>query len=384
MPITTLRASGNNQYDQMTDAERASFGSAQSAQDFVLRKRLQDEAIARQEADRVRGETSAERINAANLASQREIGGTFTERERLADERNARLIAPQMEALKQAAEERRLAREEDAPMRELTKRLIGDLTGQLGGASMQYGVTAGGQPSVGVLGGASMGAPATGGGMDMKKLRQVGRSIGLNIPESEDEQIARSIKNAHITSLMAKVERGGRGAQEASDELQKSFNVSMPVSAYADTSRPVPQAINREYIQQSALKEAQDFTTKAMNTLGFNPTDDDIETLVKSRDELVNSITAENPDISIEDARTGANRMMDDILKQGKSGMGWGPGWIKKARQRLGTVDKPFVAADMFGTQEAPSPIKTPSLGITDFVSPIPGLIGGASRMLGR
>lgn len=119
MAYDTINALGHNTYGQMSDVERANFGSQQSAQDFILRKRLQDEALARNEASQLRGETAAERMNAANIASNRELGGTFAEKQAAADAAANRIAAPEMEKLRLMQQYHQEDRGDAAPQREL-------------------------------------------------------------------------------------------------------------------------------------------------------------------------------------------------------------------------------------------------------------------------
>jgi len=87
MPITTLRASGNNQYGQLTDAERAAEAERRRMDDWVMRRQLQDSAaqVQRegiQSGERIAGmgESGADRRQAAALKAQMDMGGTFDQR----------------------------------------------------------------------------------------------------------------------------------------------------------------------------------------------------------------------------------------------------------------------------------------------------------------
>ncbi len=102
MAYDLLNALGNNQYGVMSDVDKANFGSQQSAQDFILRKRLQDEAYQRTQGDEAARLAAEQAMQGKALAAQKEIGGTFDQKNAAETARANLLISPQMEALKQS------------------------------------------------------------------------------------------------------------------------------------------------------------------------------------------------------------------------------------------------------------------------------------------
>ncbi len=146
MPYDTLRASGNNQYGQMTDVEKANFNSQQSAEDYILRKRMQDDALAAAAAQQKAGFGQQDSIQAKDFAQGLLTGGTFEAKNQFSRDQLDRAQAPAMVE----ARLREKAYNDQAPQRDIESFFLSNMLKGMGG---------GGAPGAA----ASPGAPATSG-----------------------------------------------------------------------------------------------------------------------------------------------------------------------------------------------------------------------------
>lgn len=111
MPITTVRASGDNSYDDLTDLEKVAEQNRQRVEENLLRMHLQDRAqsdAARIAAMQEAGQTSRLGMSLEGqrglqgdvLAAQREMGGTFGEKTAAEQALDAQRGAREMERTK--------------------------------------------------------------------------------------------------------------------------------------------------------------------------------------------------------------------------------------------------------------------------------------------
>lgn len=304
MAITTLRASGNNQYGQMTDVERANFSSQEKAADWILRKRLQDEAMARGEAQQDEALTAQERMNERTLASNERTGGTFAEREAGATARQERAMSPQLEALKFQREQAGLERQDAQPGKDYDNEIVRQRMDFLKG----------------------------GGGFSDPKIAERARYrviAGGDLPSDPVDEVLRQL----IPALAAQGAQSGDLSQIPAllNALKTGDAANLPASF-----GPTPQAIGLEDVKSMAKDRALKFGERDAATFGFNPEQSDVDDLVQQRDDLAKAIKASQPRISDQDARSAANKYLDEELN--KNANRWGTGWIKTARQALGLI----------------------------------------------
>lgn len=304
MAITTLRASGNNQYGQMTDVERANFGSQQNAADWILRKRLQDEAAARDEAQREAALTAQERMQERSLAAQERMGGTFEARQAADDARQERAMSPALEALKFQQEQARLAREDTQPQRDYEKQKIGLRAGLF-------------------TDGLAFSDPKV---RDRAMYREV---TGGDLPADPVDEVLRQL----IPALAA------QGAQSGDLSQLPALLNALRTGSVADLPTsfgPTPQAMSLEDVKNIAKNRALKFGERDAATFSLDPEQSDVDDLVQQRDDLARAIKASQPRIADRDARATANKYLDEELN--KNADRWGTGWIKAARQALGII----------------------------------------------
>lgn len=306
MPTDFLNAMGHNQYGVMSDTEKASFGSAQQAQDFILRKRLQDEALAHEDAIRNQGLTAQERMQQQSIAAQKEIGGTFADRSALEDKRLDRQLSPQMEALRQAGQHYTDERSDTQGTRDFNNEILKLRSGLLSGQ-----------------GGVQFSDPK------IAERARYATLTGQALPESPEDKLIQQV----IASLAGQAAGGGD-----MDALKGLFGAakSGDITKIPTNIGPAPQALDTDQIQASTLGRAKSFAERDAATIGFDPTMDDVKSLVKQRDDLANSLKAKQPRISQQQAIDAANRLIDDELEKQAGHMG--TGWIRTARQALGLL----------------------------------------------
>ncbi len=314
MAIDTLRASGNNQYGQMSDLERANFGSQQQAQDFILRKRMQDEALAHEDAIRNQGLSAQERMQATALAAQKDMTGSFQDRSALEDKRLERTISPQMEALRQSQSRYDTEHGDTQGKRDFESEILKQRVGLLSGT-----------PGMGFT------------DPKIAERARYATLTGQELPESPEDKLIQQV----IASLAGQAAGGGDigalkgllGAAKSGDINQIPTNIG-----------PEPQARSLEDIQGIATSNAARFAKSDASTIGWNPTRDDINIIVKQRDDLAKALKARTPRISDMQARDAANQIIDEQLAPQAGSVG--TGWIKALRQQLGLLpsDEPAAA----------------------------------------
>ncbi len=359
MAYDTINALGHNTYGQMTDVDKANFNSQQSAEDYILRKRMQDDALKAAADAQQRGFGQQDTVQSKDFAQQLLTGGTFGEREGRIDARQDRVVAPAL--LREQNDEAWKQKEwaQGAPERELKTRLMGEFTNGIfpTGGTATPGTALGTAP-----GGAPGAAPGSAPGYDRKRLADIAAFLGHQLPADPNEVRQQHIQDVQDMLAMQNVQNNGRNSGAASAYLKKR-GIDMPTDVFADTSKPIPTGLDLSYVKDSAISRAKEFAHNASKTFGWNPTDDDVDAVVKSRDELRDALTASNPDISIENATMAANKMIDDQLKGADKGMGAGPGWVTKLRQRLGVSSSPLEPLKMFDQQEPAPRVGNSTLG---------------------
>ncbi len=241
MAYDTLRASGNNQYGAMSDVDKANFGSQQSAQDWVLRKRLQDEVLAKNDTNEAARLAAEQAMQARALAAQQAMGGTFAEKGTQA-ERLAKLGADQAYGLADR-QNAPLMREQDFKEKNYNdEHFLDHFINQ----AIQQAAGGGAPAAAGMPGAPSMtpakpgvSAPATSGmsGMagafqDPSFLKQIVRGK-LGLGQDPDEADKRELNKVMIGHAMEMASNPDPRVRAQGANLLKQHGVNLPASGFA-------------------------------------------------------------------------------------------------------------------------------------------------------
>ncbi len=286
MAYDTIRASGNNQYGQMSDVDRANFGSQQSAQDFILRKRLQDEALAKSDTNEAARLAAEQAMQDKALAAQQAMGGSFAERSALEDKRLDRSLSPQMEMLRQQEEHYKTQQEQGAPARELEAAKL----------RMRLGL----YPKDGAAGSFQM----------TPELQKRAFEHELGLGESPDVAFQRGLSEKIISALAGRAAEGGDvgelqgilGAAKTGDLTKipqnlaaKDIQSSQAIESYQGTP-------NYQFSLDDIIKTAQDVRRGKASP----------DEVVAKRDAMVNELVKRRVDPAT--AKSIINQQLDKAL----------------------------------------------------------------------
>lgn len=302
MPQTFYTAYDTSGQTKLTDMDMLNEQRRREMSDQAFRGALlnnqnsmQREGWGRQNALQGNALSAQDRIAQGNNATQLAIGGSFQDRtaanQALASQqmRPAQTLADLEISKWQAGAGARSS--QDALAAELNNAKLGAIRGGLGGQ----------------------------GGQGNQRL--MAALMGINQDQLEDP-----------TDRILKNELAKRFASGDLDPQQYKAAVTGDLSV---VPRKEATAISPEQQIASLQSDVERFGQQDSATFGFDPTEEDVQRLIKQRDQAAQALRAQNPRLSPEKALEGANYYIEESLKKGGTDKRWGTEWIKRLREAM-------------------------------------------------
>ncbi len=317
MPQTVYTAFDTGGQTKLTDMDQVAERRRQEAQDQAFRgallnnqNNMQREGWDRQNAMTQQGLTAQERIAAANNANQLAMGGSFQDRTAA----NAAQLSAQMRPAQTLADLEREKWGAGAALRDA------ESAGKVKRLSFENGIfdqisgggAAGGQP------------------IDPKQLRLAMAFMNKdpNLLQDPNDNYARELIKSQVAA----------GTVDPVDAM-----AALKSGNYGGMPRKQVSAIAPEQ-QVSALESrVSGFGEKDAATFGFDPTENDVQDIVRQRDQVAQALKSQRPQLSPEQAMEGANWIIEQRLLPNQDR--WGTEWIGRLRQALRSGAAPAAQA---------------------------------------
>ena len=302
MPQQTFTPFDTAGQTKLTDMDQLAEQRRREMQDQAFRgallnnqNNMQREGWGRQDALQGNALSAQERIAQGNNATQLQMGGSFQDRTAA----NQALAAQQMRPAQTMADLQTQQWQEGSGLRQSGNAL----SQEINNAKL----------------GAIRGGMAGGGG----NQRLAAALMGVNPDQLEDPQ-DRMVRAATLQALSQRL---------ASGELDPGQFSAAAKGDYSAIPKRQVTAIAPE--QQIAALEgtAQRFGERDAATFGFDPTEEDVGSIIRQRDQVAQALKSQRPQLSDEQAKEGANFYIEQ--KIAPNAERWGTGWIQRLREAL-------------------------------------------------
>ncbi len=300
MPQTSYTAYDTNGQTKLTDMDMLNEQRRREMSDQAFRGALlnnqngmQREGWGRQDALQNNALGAQERISQGNNATQLAMGGSFQDR---------------------TAANQALASQQSRPAQTLADLETSKWNSGAGARSSADALAA-------ELNNAKLGAIRGGLGGGQGNPRLMAALMGINPDQMEDP-----------TDRILKAELAKRFAAGELDPQQYKSAVGGDLTALP---RKEVTAISPEQQIASLQGDVERFGQQDAATFGFDPTEEDVQRLIKQRDQAAQALRAQNPRLSPEKAMEGANYYIEESLKKGGTDKRWGTEWIKRLREAM-------------------------------------------------
>ncbi len=303
MPQTSYTAYDTTGQTKLTDMDQVAEQRRREMQDQAFRgallnnqNNMQREGWGRQDAMQQAGLTAQERISAANNANQLAMGGSFQDRSAANRENTMLQMSPALQAIQlqkdQWGEGAGLRGSQNALTQEINTAKLNAIRGGIGG-------TGGGNP------------------------RLAAALMGINPEQLEDPQ-DRMVRQTVAQALAQRLASGDINPQQFQAGVKGD---------YSGIPQKQISAISPEQQVGALESRVSQFGEKDAATIGFDPTEADVQDIVRQRDQVAQALKSQRPQLSPEQALEGANWIVEQKLLPNQDR--WGTEWIAKLRQAL-------------------------------------------------
>lgn len=298
MPQTSYTAYDTAGQTKLTDLDQLNEQRRREMQDQAFRgallnnqNNMQREGWGRQDALHNSSLSAQERIAAGNNANQLAMGGSFQDRTAA----NQQMAQMQMRPAQTMADLETSKWGEGAPLRNSQNALTTEING------------------------AKLNAIRGGMGGQGGNQRLSAALMGIN-PDMLQDPSDKLLQQALAQRF-------------AAGELDPAQFKAAAGGDLSAVPRKQVSAVGADQQVAALESDAQRFGERDAATFGFDPTDEDVGSLVRQRDQVAQALKAKQPQLSIEQAMEGANFYIEQKLKNNDTR--WGTEWIPKLRAAL-------------------------------------------------